>query len=140
MSDKIYIKLTHNQDKQAGDNRPSFVAPINPKSPEGKTWRIGVKIGENWYNQAVFDGERTTLIMPVGLPCSSMSSNPAWLYQFSPILTPILQVLPSGDFGLMGATKLGLLSPGCLSWLCVSFIYILSVSYTHLTLPTNREV
>ena len=55
MSDKIYIKLTHNTDKQAGDNRPSFVAPINPKSPEGKTWRIGVKIGETWYNQAGFD-------------------------------------------------------------------------------------
>tara|TARA_R110000796_G_scaffold51043_1_gene120477 strand:- start:207 stop:542 length:336 start_codon:yes stop_codon:yes gene_type:complete len=55
MSDKIYIKLTHNADKQPGDNRPSFVAPINPKSPEGKTWRIGVKIGENWYNQAGFD-------------------------------------------------------------------------------------
>jgi len=36
MSDKIYIKLTHNADKQAGDNRPSFVAPINPKSPAGK--------------------------------------------------------------------------------------------------------
>ena len=34
MSDKIYIKLTHNADKQPGDNRPSFVAPINPKSPE----------------------------------------------------------------------------------------------------------
>ena len=44
MSDKIYIKLTHNQDKQAGDNRPSFVAPINPKSPEGKTWRNVLKL------------------------------------------------------------------------------------------------
>ena len=55
MSDKIYIKLTHNTEKQQGDNRPSFVAPINPNSPEGKTWRIGVKIGETWYNQAGFD-------------------------------------------------------------------------------------
>ena len=52
---KIYIKLQHNQDKQQGDNRPIFVAPINPKSPEGKTWRIGVKIGESWYNQAGFE-------------------------------------------------------------------------------------
>ena len=51
MSDKIYIKLTHNQDKQQGDNRPIFVAPVNPKSPEGKTWRLNVKIGETWYNQ-----------------------------------------------------------------------------------------
>ena len=44
-----------NQDKQPGDNRPSFVAPINPKSPPGKTWRIGAKIGNTWYNQAAFD-------------------------------------------------------------------------------------
>ena len=55
MSDKIYIKLTHNQDKQPGDNRPAFVAPINPKSPEGKTWRLNCKIGETWYNQAGFE-------------------------------------------------------------------------------------
>ena len=34
--DKIYIKLIPNADKQPGDNRPSFVAPINPKSPQGK--------------------------------------------------------------------------------------------------------
>ena len=53
--DKIYIKLMPNQDKQPGDNRPSFVAPINPKSPAGKTWRIGAKIGNTWYNQAAFD-------------------------------------------------------------------------------------
>ena len=53
--DKIYIKLMPNQDKQPGDNRPSFVAPINPKSPQGKTWRIGAKIGNTWYNQAAFD-------------------------------------------------------------------------------------
>ena len=57
MSDKIYIKLSHNPDKQQGDNRPIFVAPINPKSPEGKTWRIGVKIGDTWYNQAGFEDE-----------------------------------------------------------------------------------
>ena len=55
MSDKIYIKLTHNQDKQQGDNRPIFVAPVNPKSPEGNTWILNVKIGETWYNQAGFD-------------------------------------------------------------------------------------
>ena len=53
--DKIYIKLMPNHDKQPGDNRPSFVAPINPKSPQGKTWRIGAKIGNTWYNQAAFD-------------------------------------------------------------------------------------
>ena len=52
---KIYIKLMPNKDKQPGDNRPSWVAPINPKSPVGKVWRIGAKIGETWYNQAAFD-------------------------------------------------------------------------------------
>jgi len=53
--DKIYIKLIPNADKQPGDNRPSWVAPINPKSPQGKTWRIGAKVGDTWYNQAAFD-------------------------------------------------------------------------------------
>ena len=79
MSDKIYIKLTHNADKQARDNRPSFVAPINPKSPEGKTWRIGVKIGESWYNQAGFDdldeqGNPTGIINVVLTPSNTGSS------------------------------------------------------------------
>ena len=52
--DNIYIKLIPNEDRQSANN-PSWVAPINPKSPEGKEWRIGVKIGETWYNQAGFD-------------------------------------------------------------------------------------
>jgi len=81
MSEKLYIKLTHNADKQPGDNRPSFVAPINPKSPEGKTWRIGVKIGESWYNQAGFDdldeqGNPTGIINVVLTP-SNTGSAPA---------------------------------------------------------------
>ena len=81
MSDKIYIKLSHNPDKQQGDNRPSFVAPINPKSPEGKTWRIGVKIGDTWYNQAGFDdldeqGNPTGIINVVLTP-SNTGSAPA---------------------------------------------------------------
>ena len=54
MSDKLYIKLVPNENKTA-DNQPSWVAPINPKSPEGKTWRIGAKIGDAWYSQAAFD-------------------------------------------------------------------------------------
>ena len=53
--DKIYIKLIPNQDKQEGDNKPSCVAPINPKSPAGKTWRIGASINGTWYNQCAFD-------------------------------------------------------------------------------------
>ena len=54
-SNKIYIKLIPNLDKQQGDNRPSYVAPINPKSPAGKTWRISANINGQWYNQAAFD-------------------------------------------------------------------------------------
>ena len=59
--------------------------------------------------EPVFDGVKTTLIIPVGLPCSSRSSNPAWLYHVSPIFTPILQVFPSGEFGYISGvlTKLG---------------------------------
>jgi len=80
MSEKIYIKLTHNADKQAGDNRPVFVAPINPKSPEGKTWRLGVKIGEAWYNQAAFEdldeqGNPTGIINVVLTPSNSGSTS-----------------------------------------------------------------
>jgi len=56
MSDKIYIKLTHNADKQAGDNRPSFVAPPNVEAQsKGKNWTIGAKIGDTWYNQCAFE-------------------------------------------------------------------------------------
>ena len=53
--DKLYIKLIPNADKQPGDNRPSFVAPINPKSPPGKTWRLSANVNGVWYNQAAFD-------------------------------------------------------------------------------------
>ncbi len=80
MSDKIYIKLIHNPDKKPGDDRPIFVAPINPKSPEGKTWRIGVKIGETWYNQAGFDdldeqGNPTGIINVVLTPSNTGSGS-----------------------------------------------------------------
>ena len=78
---KIYIKLMPNNDKQPGDNRPSWVAPINPKSPEGKVWRIGAKIGETWYNQAAFDdtndkGEPTGMINVVLSPNDSSARPP----------------------------------------------------------------
>ena len=78
---KIYIKLMPNKDKQPGDNRPSWVAPINPKSPAGKVWRIGAKIGETWYNQAAFDdtndqGEPTGMINVVLSPNDSSARPP----------------------------------------------------------------
>ena len=76
MNEKIYIKLIHNQDKQPGDNRPVFVAPINPKSPPGKTWRLGVKIEDKWYNQAGFEdmddeGNATGIINVVLTPSNT---------------------------------------------------------------------
>lgn len=79
MSEKIYIKLQPNYDKQAGDNRPSWVAPVNPKSPEGKTWRLGAKIGDAWYNQCAFDdvdeqGNATGIINVVLTPSESKSA------------------------------------------------------------------
>ena len=54
MADKIYINLMPNQNKQAGDNLPAFVAPKNPKYPD-KNWSLGTRIGETWYNQAAFE-------------------------------------------------------------------------------------
>lgn len=69
--DNIYIKLIPNHPKldqvmheimdekiSKGDNTPLFVAPKNPKSPEGKTWTIGTKIGNDWYNQSGFGDTR----------------------------------------------------------------------------------
>ena len=81
MSDKIYIKLTHNPDKQQGDNRPIFVAPINPKSPPNKTWRLNVKIGDTWYQQAGFEDKdeqgNLTGIINVTLTPQNTGSTPA---------------------------------------------------------------
>ena len=60
-------------------------------------------------------GVKTTFNPPVGVPSSATSSNAAWLYQVPFTFADILQVFPAGDLGLIGATKLGLLSPWCLS-------------------------
>ena len=49
--DVVWCNLVKNQYKNA-DSQPDWVAPPNPKSPEGKKWSIGVKIGNTWYNQA----------------------------------------------------------------------------------------
>jgi hypothetical protein len=65
--DKQYIKLIPNHPgledairqimddkKKTGDKTPLFVAPINPQSPEGKTWRIGANVNGTWFDQAAF--------------------------------------------------------------------------------------
>tara|TARA_E500000178_G_scaffold342018_1_gene386633 strand:+ start:135 stop:476 length:342 start_codon:yes stop_codon:yes gene_type:complete len=54
MSEKIYINLVPNDNREQGNtNLPVFVAPKNPKYPD-KNWTVGTKIGNVWYNQAAF--------------------------------------------------------------------------------------
>ena len=56
MADDIYIKLVRNEKKNAAE-QPDWVGPPNEESPPDKDWRIGVKIGDTWHNQAGWDGE-----------------------------------------------------------------------------------
>lgn len=56
VKDKIYLNLVPNLNKKQGDNLPTFVAPNNPKAPEGKNWKINANIGGVWYDYAAFDG------------------------------------------------------------------------------------
>jgi hypothetical protein len=46
MSDKLYINLVPNPQYTEGSNLPVMVGPANPNAPEGKNWKIGVKIGD----------------------------------------------------------------------------------------------
>ena len=55
MADDIYIKLVRNEKKDA-EGQPDWVGPPNEESPPDKDWRIGVKIGDTWHNQAGWDG------------------------------------------------------------------------------------
>ena len=54
MADDIYIKLVRNNKKNAPE-QPD--CPPNQDSPPDKDWRIGVKVGDTWYNQAGWDTE-----------------------------------------------------------------------------------
>ena len=56
MADDIYIKLVRNNKKNAPE-QPDWVGPPNQESPPDKDWRIGVKVGDTWYNQAGWDTE-----------------------------------------------------------------------------------
>ena len=47
----IWVNLIPN-DKKTEDKHPDWVAPKNPKSPEGKNWTIGVKVNGAWFSQA----------------------------------------------------------------------------------------
>ena len=56
IKDKIYLNLIPNTNKKPGDNQPVMVAPISPKDPEGKNWRMNVNIGGSWFDYCAFDG------------------------------------------------------------------------------------
>lgn len=56
MADKIYCEFVVNPDKQAGDNRPAFIAPKNDARPD-KNWTKFVKINDTIYNYAAFESK-----------------------------------------------------------------------------------
>jgi hypothetical protein len=56
IKDKIYLNLIPNTNKKPGDNQPVMVAPVSPKAPEGKNWRVNVNIGGSWFDYCAFDG------------------------------------------------------------------------------------
>ena len=51
MEEAIWVNVVPN-DKKTEEKHPDWVAPRNPKSPEGKNWTIGVKVGGSWMSQA----------------------------------------------------------------------------------------
>ena len=85
--DNIYIKLIPNEERAAA-NHPSWVAPINPKSPEGKKWKLGVKIGDTWYDPAGFDTTDENDQPTGGLTVRLVPSNSSKQSQGGCVVTP----------------------------------------------------
>jgi hypothetical protein len=81
MSDKLYINLVPNPQYTEGSNLPVMVGPANPNAPEGKNWKIGVKIGNDWYNQAAFRIKDEVGGLTIILTPSQSSAKPAGGYQ-----------------------------------------------------------
>jgi len=81
MSDKLYINLVPNPQYTEGSNLPVMVGPANPNAPEGKNWKIGVKIGDAWYNQAAFNSKDEIGGLTIILTPSQSSAKPAGGYQ-----------------------------------------------------------
>tara|TARA_B100001057_G_scaffold499341_1_gene609596 strand:+ start:447 stop:758 length:312 start_codon:yes stop_codon:yes gene_type:complete len=73
MADDIYIKLVRNEKKNAPE-QPDWVGPPNEESPPDKDWRIGVKIGDTWHNQAGWD-DRDNNGEPTGMITVRLRSN-----------------------------------------------------------------
>ncbi len=76
MADKLYINLVDNPQYTQGSNLPVMIGPANPNAPEGKNWRIGVKIGDDWYNQAAFTSKDEVGGLTIILTPSQSSSKP----------------------------------------------------------------
>ena len=81
MSEKIYINLVNNPQYAEGSNLPVMVGPNNPNAPEGKNWKIGVKIGDAWYNQAAFASKDEVGGLTIILTPSQSSAKPAGGFQ-----------------------------------------------------------
>jgi hypothetical protein len=81
MSDKLYINLVPNPQYTEGSNLPVMVGPANPNAPEGKNWKIGVKIGNDWYNQAAFASKDEVGGLTIILTPSQSSAKPAGGFQ-----------------------------------------------------------
>ena len=82
MSEKIYINLVPNPKYTDGSNLPTLVAPINPNSPEGKSWSIGVKMPDGtWWNQAAFPSKTDVGGLTIILEPSNSAAKPAGGYQ-----------------------------------------------------------
>jgi hypothetical protein len=81
MSDKLYINLVPNPQYTEGSNLPVMVGPANPNAPEGKNWKIGVKIGNDWYSQAAFHSKDEVGGLTIILTPSQSSAKPAGGYQ-----------------------------------------------------------
>ena len=81
MSDKLYINLVPNPQYTEGSNLPVMVGPANPNAPEGKNWKIGVKIGNDWYNQAAFASKDEVGGLTIILTPSNSAAKPAGGFQ-----------------------------------------------------------
>jgi hypothetical protein len=54
VKDTLYVDIEENTDRVEGDKKPIFVGVRNEKNPKVKK---GVKIGDDWYSVAVFQGK-----------------------------------------------------------------------------------
>ena len=82
MSEKIYINLVPNPQYTEGSNLPVMVGPTKPNVSEEESWKkIGVKIGDAWYDQAAFTSRNEVGGLTIILSPSRSSAKPAGGHQ-----------------------------------------------------------